>query len=57
MSASDLHGRRIAVLATDGFEQSELIEPRRLLEAAGAEVAVIAPDSAKEIRGWKAGVV
>ena len=55
MSASDLHGRRIAVLATDGFEQSELIEPRRLLEAAGAEVAVIAPDSAKEIRGWKAG--
>ncbi len=55
MSATDLHGRRIAVLATDGFEHSELTEPKRLLEAAGAQVDVIAPDGSKQIRGWTGG--
>lgn len=36
-----LRGRRIAVLATDGFEQVELVEPVRALEAAGAEVDIV----------------
>ena len=36
-----LAGRRIAVLATDGVEQVELVEPVRALEAAGAEVDLI----------------
>ena len=27
-----LKGKRIAILATDGFEQSELLEPKRALE-------------------------
>ena len=40
------------MLATDGFELSELLEPRRLLEAAGAEVCVVAPGGVTEIRGW-----
>lgn len=52
MSDSTLSGRKIAVLATDGFEQSELTEPKRLLEAAGAQVTVIAPGDAEQIRGW-----
>ncbi len=52
MSQKNLNGRRIAVLATDGFEQSELREPKRLLEEAGATVHVIAPDGAEQIRGW-----
>src|SRR6476469_2636829 len=43
--------KRIAILATDGFEQSELMEPRARLKAAGFEVDVIAP-KAGEIRGW-----
>ena len=30
--SANLTGRRIAILATDGFEQSELTEPKRLLE-------------------------
>ena len=47
-----LSGRRIAMLATDGFEQSELTEPKRLLETAGAQVDVIAPDGAAQIKGW-----
>jgi protease I len=48
-SLSDI---RIAILATDGFEQAELIEPRKALDAAGADTAVISPKSGK-IRGWK----
>jgi protease I len=52
MANTTLKDRRIAVLATDGFEQSELTEPKRLLEEAGAKVDVIAPGDAKEIKGW-----
>ena len=52
MTQSTLKGRRIAMLATDGFEQSELMEPKRLLEEAGAKVTVIAPDGKQEITGW-----
>jgi protease I len=38
-----LKGRKVAILATDGVEQVELIEPRRALDAAGAITHVIAP--------------
>lgn len=53
MADDILSGKNIAVLATDGFEQSELEEPKRRLEAMGATVHVITPGDAKEIRGWK----
>jgi protease I len=49
--ASKLNGKKIAILATDGFEQAELIEPRKALEEAGAETDVIAPQGG-EIKGW-----
>lgn len=49
-----LDGKRVAFLATHGFEQSELEHPRDTLEKAGAEVHVIAPDSG-EIKGWDGG--
>lgn len=55
MTSSSLHGRSIAMLATDGFEYSELTEPKRLLEEAGAKVQVIAPGEAGQIKGWKGG--
>ena len=42
---------RVAVLATDGFEKSELFEPKRRLEAAGATVTVVSPESGS-IRSW-----
>lgn len=51
--AHDLNGKRVAILASDGFEQSELQEPKRLLESWGATVTVVAPGDAGEIRGWK----
>ncbi len=43
MSEQQLNGRRVAVLATDGFEQSELEKPVQALVAAGAIVEVISP--------------
>jgi deglycase len=46
-----LSGKKVAILATDGFEQSELMEPKKALEGAGATTHVIAPKSG-EIRGW-----
>ena len=46
-----LKGMRVAILATDGFEQSELTEPRKALDAAGADTDVISPKAGK-IRGW-----
>ena len=49
--AQELRGKKIAALVTDGFEQSELIEPRKALEEAGAEVHVIAPKEG-EVKGW-----
>jgi protease I len=53
MSTPNLTGLRIAILATDGYEQSELTEPKRLLEQAGAQTDVIAPGGATQIRGWQ----
>lgn len=38
-----LKGKKIAIVATDGFEQSELLVPRECLMKAGAEVNVISP--------------
>lgn len=50
--ANELSGKRILILATHGFEQSELEVPRDKLKAAGAEVHVVSPESG-EIKGWQ----
>jgi protease I len=39
--ANQLSGKRVAILATDMVEQVELVEPRRALEDAGAEVELV----------------
>jgi protease I len=54
-SKASLAGKKIAILATNGFEYAELTEPKRILEEAGATVEVIAPGDAKQIKGWKDG--
>ena len=46
-----LDGVRVAILATDGFEQSELFEPKKALEEAGATVQIVSLQ-AGEIKGW-----
>ncbi|WP_133794790.1 type 1 glutamine amidotransferase domain-containing protein [Prosthecobacter fusiformis] len=45
-----LDSRHVAILVTDGFEQSELELPLRALELAGAKVTIISP-AAGEIQG------
>jgi protease I len=52
MSQSTLKGIKVAILATDGFEQSELTEPKKALEEAGAETEVVSPKN-ERVRGWK----
>ena len=47
----NLSGKRVAILATDGVEQVELLEPRKALEDAGAEADVVAPKGGT-IKGW-----
>lgn len=44
--------RRIAILATDGFEQSELMDPRQAFKDAGFDVDVVSV-KAGSIRAWK----
>jgi len=49
---TSLKGKKVAILATDGFEQSELEEPLRALENAGATAHIVSP-KAGAIKGWK----
>jgi protease I len=49
--AMELSGKKIAILATNGFEQSELEVPRDTLKQAGATVEIISLQ-AGEIKGW-----
>ena len=46
-----LSGLKVAVIVERGFEQSELLEPRKALEDAGAEVEVISPVEGR-VTGW-----
>lgn len=43
--------KKVLILATDGFEQSELIDPKQALEDAGIETTLASPKSG-EIKGW-----
>ena len=47
----NLKNRKIAILSDNGFEQSELLEPRKALLEAGATVHVVSAQSGK-IRAW-----
>jgi protease I len=50
--AEKLKNLRVAILATEGFEGAELREPRRALDAEGAETKVISPKTG-EIKAWE----
>ena len=45
MAEKQLEGCRVAIIATDLFEEAELIEPRKALDQAGARTTVVAPHS------------
>ena len=48
---ANLQGKKVAILATDGFEQIELTAPKAALERAGARVEIVSP-KAYEIQGF-----
>lgn len=50
----NLNRKRVAILATNGFEESELKSPKEALEKAGAEVHIISEKSGT-IKGWSDG--
>ena len=55
---TDIAKAKVLILATDGFEQSELKVPLEELRAKGATVEVAAPKETREqgkIRGWNKG--
>ncbi len=47
-----LTGKKIAILVANGFEQSEMTEPKSALEEAGATVQIISPEEGK-VKGWQ----
>ena len=51
MTTSTLQGKKVAILVTDGFEQVELLEPRKALDEAGAKTQVVSP-AGKKVKGW-----
>lgn len=48
----NLNGVRVAILIDNGFEQVELIEPRKAQDDACAETRMVSPQD-KRVRGWK----
>jgi protease I len=51
MASENLAGLRVAILVENGFEQVELLEPRKALDQAAAETRVVSPRSGR-VRGW-----
>ncbi|RST55825.1 type 1 glutamine amidotransferase domain-containing protein [Variovorax sp. MHTC-1] len=52
MPHTKLNGMKVAILVADGFEQSEMTEPRKALDAAGADTQIVSPKNGG-VRGWK----
>src|SRR5919198_5873432 len=46
-----LKGLKVAILVENGFEQVELVEPRKALDRAGAETRIVSPKD-ERVRGW-----
>src|SRR4051812_28231893 len=49
--AAELHGKKVAILVADGFEQVELTEPQQALEQAGARTQIVSPAQG-QVKGW-----
>ena len=52
MSDGTLNGVKVAILVTDGFEQVEMTEPRKALDAAGADTRIVSPKD-DEVKAWQ----
>lgn len=54
MSTEILKNKRIAILATDGFEESELTEPMKAIKDAGGNAEIVSLEK-EEIKAWNDG--
>jgi deglycase len=52
LAPNELRNKRVAALVDNGFEQVELVEPKKALEAAGATVEIVSPQTRK-VKGWQ----
>jgi protease I len=50
--ATTLTGMKVAILVAEGFEQSELTDPKKALDEAGAQTVIVSPAKG-EVQGWK----
>ncbi|MGG5891162.1 type 1 glutamine amidotransferase domain-containing protein [Falsiroseomonas sp. HC035] len=51
MATEALNGLAVAILVTDGFEQVEMIGPRKALDAAGAKTLLVSPKQ-DQVKAW-----
>ena len=51
-NTQNLQGKKIAILATNGFEQSELVEPKTLFTEQGAKVDILSIEDQTTIKAW-----
>lgn len=49
---NNLNGFKVAILVTDGFEEVELTEPKKALDAAGAQTRIVSPKNDR-VRSWR----
>lgn len=49
--SGQLNGKKIAILATNGFEEVELTKPRKALEEVGATTFIVSPEN-NSITAW-----
>lgn len=52
MASMTLDGLKVAILIEDGFEQVEMVEPRKALDQAGAKTSIVSPKD-RRVRAWK----
>jgi protease I len=51
LKMKNLKGLKVAILITDGFEEVEMVTPRKALDDAGAETRIVSPKH-KTVRAW-----
>ena len=51
MASNTLNSLKVAILVTDGFEQVEMVEPRKALDEAGADTSIVSPKT-NQVRSW-----
>ncbi len=48
---ADIQGMRVAILVDNGFEEVEMVEPRKALDEAGARTSIVSP-AGENVRSW-----